>query len=82
MEEQKGGIRNEGAPLSPGDQELQRVQKCAKEVQEVLRKYNCTIDFSMTLSRMGMTPHMKIVPKLPFNPKEAGGGNEPAGNIG
>jgi hypothetical protein len=44
--------------------EKERVDKCAKEIEAVLKKYHCTIDFTLTLSRNGMEPNLKIVPSL------------------
>jgi hypothetical protein len=44
--------------------EQERVKKCKEEIDAALKKYHCIMDFEMTLSRMGMTPHIKIVPNL------------------
>ena len=39
---------------------VEEVNKCAKEVQEVLNKYNCFIDVSVNLSSEGFKPNIVI----------------------
>lgn len=38
----------------------ERTEKCAKEIDEVLKKHGCVMDVAVTVSTNGNTPHIKI----------------------
>ena len=40
----------------------ERVQKCSDEVAAILKKHNCTLDISMTISQRGNQPNVQIIP--------------------
>ena len=56
-------IKREDLQILIEQDKQDRAQKCYAELQLLLKKYNCDLDFSITLKTNQVIPNLQIVPK-------------------
>jgi len=59
----KDGVEEKKAPKMLEREKRERVNGCSKEIIEVLKKYNCDFDVTMTLRQGSIIPNIQIITK-------------------